>query len=438
MDHALKGQRILPRFFGFGGRCLAKLLAALGLRRTAAPPRQEPAPAPQEADYEAAVNRAFDVARRHLELLRSQEEEARRILAILEREGEEEAMDEIATAGTYARYKAFAARSWALRWEDPGRMVQLAVLASGCARQLDPRLYGSELVFDFQCEAQAAHANALRVTQQLDAAAFNMARARELFELGTKSDALEVNLLVLEAALDVALRQFRPAIDKLEKTYRYHRLRGDHHLAGKALITQGLYNFYAGNPEEALERLQRGLAAIDTSRDPALTYAGLHNQILILCGCGRFREAEKQLFLLRPIQHDGGRVNQIKIRWIEAQIDAGLERFERAEKTFLEARDEMAALGRGYDAALISLNLASVLMAQRRVQSAAEVVAKAYEVFVALRIDREALASLVILKTAFEIGAATRAMVDEVAAYLLKVDTDAEVKFEGKAWGGVG
>jgi tetratricopeptide (TPR) repeat protein len=432
----LKGQRILLRLLGFGERCLAKLPAPLGLRRTGAPKRRESACAPQEADYKAAVERAFDLARRHERHLRGQEEEAKQVLAILEKEGELGAVEKLATAGTYAKYKAFSARSWALRYEDPGQMVQLAMLAKGCAQRLDPQTYGATLVSDFQCEAQAALANALRVAQQLDAADVNMARARELFALGTKSNSLEVHILVLEAALDADRRRFEPAIGKLEKVYRYHRWRGDQHLAGKALITQGLYHSYAGDSERALDRLQRGFASVDASRDPALAYAALHNQVSILSACGRFREAEKQLFLLRPLQPGSGRVNQLKIRWIEAQIDAGLERFERAERTLLEVREEMAAIGRGYDSALISLDLASVLMAQRWVADAAEVVSRAYETFMALHIDREALASLVILRTAFDVGIVTRAMVEEVAAYLQKVESDPEAKFERRAWGG--
>src|SRR6185295_208835 len=186
-----------------------------------------------------------------------------------------------------------------------------------------------------------------------------------------------------------------------------------------------LYTTYAGNPEKALALLRRSLALIDAAADPSLAYAALHNQIWILCDCGRFRDAEKQLFLLRPLQqHAGGRINRLKLRWEEGRIDAGLDRVERAEKAFLEVREGMTAVHRSYDAALVSLDLAAVLMARRKPREAAEVVSAAYQRFNALRIDREGLASLLMLRMAYDHNRATRAMVEEVANLLRKLQGD--------------
>ncbi len=177
--------------------------------------------------------------------------------------------------------------------------------------------------------------------------------------------------------------------------------------------------------------MQRSLSLIEPSRDPLLAYAALHNQIWILCDLGHFREAETQLFQLRPLQpHMGGRVNQVKFRWAEGRIDAGLDRLERAAKVLLDVRDGMTAIGRFYDAALVSLDLGAVLMGQRRYDHAAEVVFEAYQTFLALSIDREALASLVVLRRAFVTGIATRAMVERVAAELRKLESDPEAKLK--------
>jgi tetratricopeptide (TPR) repeat protein len=390
----------------------------------------------QDADYEAAIDRAFAAVRRHERHLRGQRAQATKILKRLEQGDDLNAAAKLPlTSGAYAKFRALLDRSWALRHEDPIRMVRLALLAVKCAEQLDARTYGIQWVFDFQCEAQAALGNAFRVAQQLAKAETALSRARELFELGTHSPLLEICLLEREAALDADQRRFKPATLKLEMVYRYYRQTGDDHLAGRALVQQGLYMTYAGESERALRILRRSLALIDDSVEPTLAYAALQNQIRALCDCGRFREAERQLFLLRPLRHHaGGRINELKLRWVEGQIDAGVGRLERAEEVFLEVREGMAAVNRAYDAAIASLDLAAVLIALRRTDQAKEIVLTAYQTFVALRIEREALVAVMMLKYSFEKGVATRGMVEEVAVFLRRFENNPSLKFDGKAW----
>jgi hypothetical protein len=427
--------RRLPRLWE---SCRRTALAALGRRRGSASPPAEPAAEPRPPDYDAVLDRVFSVVLWHGRHLRGQEAQAREILARFEREAELDVLENLGShIGMYARYRALLERSWALRFDDPARMVQLALFAAACARQLNPRRYGSRRVFDFRCEAEAAAGNALRVAQRLAAAACAMVRARELFELGTRSELLEVHLLDLEASLDAARRRFNEAIAGLEIVYRYHCQHGDYHLAGRALLRQAFYTGDAGDPVKALELLQRSLTLIEPSRDPVLAYTALQNQIWILCDCGRFREAEIQLFQLRPQQrHQGGRIPRLKLRWAEGRIDAGLGRLERAELTLLEVRKGLAAVPRHYDAALAALDLAAVLMGRGKSRQASEVVTDAYQTFIELRIEREALVSLLVLRNAFELGLATRAMVEKVAAFLRKVEGDPEAKFERQAWDG--
>lgn len=413
--------------------CLVAVLASLGIESDSGAVCAEPIP--EEAAYDAAIDRAFAVARRHARHLRGQTAQARKILNWLEKRDDLDAAEKIPLKGTYAKFRALLERSWALRHDDPARMVRLALLAVKCAEQLDARTYGVQRVCDFQCEAQAALGNAFRVSQQLAKAEAAMSRARQLFELGTRSQLLEINLLQREAALDAARRRFTPATMKLETVYRYHRQTGDNHLAGRALVQQGLYTTYAGDSEKALKILRRSLELIDASLEPALAYAALHNQIWILCDCGRYGEAEKHLFLVRPLQgHAGGRISELKLRWEEGRIDAGLRRFERAEKTFVEVREGMAAVNRSYDAAIVSLDLAAVLIALRRSGEARDVVLTAYQTFFALGIEREAMASVLVLKYTFEHGLVTRAMVEEVAAFLRRFENDPSLSFDWKAW----
>jgi hypothetical protein len=134
-------------------------------------------------------------------------------------------------------------------------------------------------------------------------------------------------------------------------------------------------------------------------------------------------------------QHAGGRINELRFRWAEGRIDAGLNRLDRAEKIYGEVREGFLEVNRAYDSALASLDLAPVLLEQTKAREAEEVVTAAYKIFIALRIEREALMAVLALKTACEMGVATRAMAEEVAKYVRRREDDPNAKFEGKAWG---
>lgn len=392
-----------------------------------------------EAEYEAAIERVFKRVLGHDRYLRRQEAQAEKAAKILVEGGLKGAEKLSLRMGNLAKLKALLAASWSLRYEDPGQMVRWALLAVKCAEQLDSRRFGIKRVLDFQSETHAELGNAYRVTDQFDKAQAALFRARQLFEIGTRSEKLEIRLLELEASLDADYRQFRAACVKLEKVYCYHLNQRDRHAAGRALLMKGLYIGYGGNPEKALRLLKESLLLIDGEREPNLAYAGMHNQVTFLVDCQRFQEAEKKLFLLRPLQqHAGGLINQIRLRWEEARIDAGLERTERAAKVFREVREGFTSVNRAYDAALASLDLAAVLLAQGKSAEAEEVAREAAKIFVALKIEREALASILLLRSSFDLGIVTRAMVEEVARFLRRAENDPNAKFEAKAWGGDG
>jgi tetratricopeptide (TPR) repeat protein len=221
----------------------------------------------------------------------------------------------------------------------------------------------------------------------------------------------------------------------LSKICKFYLKNGDEHLAGRALVQQGLYTSNAGNDVEALQLLNQSLELIDAEREPTLAYAARHNILMLLVDCGRFREAERELFLLRPMQHHaGGRINQLRLRWEEGRIDSGLGRSERAEKIFREINEGFLEVNRAYDSALASLDLAAVLLAQRKAQEAEEVVNAASRTFVAFRVEREALMAIIMLRETCEMRIATRAMVEEVARFLRRFENDPDARFEGKAW----
>jgi len=84
--------------------------------------------------------------------------------------------------------------------------------------------------------------------------------------------------------------------------------------------------------------------------------------------------------------------------------------------------------GMVFHAALASLELALVWMRQRRYQDSESLVLETVEVFVALRIRREALGALKVLREAFRRQIATAGLLEDTLGYLRRLENDAEAR----------
>ena len=329
------------------------------------------------------------------------------------------------------KLEALLAKSWSLRYEDPGEMVRYAMMAVQCAKDLDARVLGRERVLDLLGRAQAELGNAYRVLDQLDAAEAKLEEAGRTLELGTGDEDLKMHLLDLEASLAAARRRFDIAAIYFLTLSEYHEARGDRHLAGRAMIQRGLYVGYSGHPEQALHLLEEGLSRVDPAQEPELVQTAIHNRLLFIIDCGRFDEARRFRFLNTEIlSRDNGRVNRARLQELGGRIEAGLGRPDRAEEIFREAKQEFEALERPYLASIVGLDLAAALLALDRSDEAAEVVLAAHKVFKALRIKREALAAVLVLFHVIRMGRATARMAEEVAAFLRRLERDPNARFD--------
>ena len=335
-------------------------------------------------------------------------------------------------AGEDEVFEGLLAKSWSLRYENPGMMAQYATLAVHLSKSFEARRYGREGIFDLQGRALAELGNAYRVLDQHDLAADALTRARYLLEeLGSCDENLLIRLCELEATLAADQRRFGYAICLLLKVASFHQQTGDLHLAGRALIKRLLYVGYAGNPEEALRLIPEALALVDEKRDPGLIYAAMHNQLLFIVDCGRFSEG--RAFRIRHswiLNREEGCMNRTRLRWIEGRIEAGLGRPDRAEAAFRKTKQEFEEFDRPYLASIVALDLAAALLAQQRSQEAQEVVLAAAQVFSALRIEREVLAAVIVLRTTLEMGKATAALAEDVAAFVRRAMHDPTAKFD--------
>ena len=112
---------------------------------------------------------------------------------------------------------------------------------------------------------------------------------------------------------------------------------------------------------------------------------------------------------MRPLyaRHAGG-LELVKLRGIEGKIAAGLGEMAHAEALFREVRRELInAAGLGYQAALISLDLASVCLRQGKKAEVRTLVAEMVAAFRAVGVAREAMAAMLMLTDAVDKDQAT-------------------------------
>ncbi|HVR99003.1 MAG TPA: hypothetical protein VMW27_20455 [Thermoanaerobaculia bacterium] len=387
-----------------------------------------------DAAYDAAIDRAFSAAR---ERLRQRRESSRLHEALALFKAKTITGPTVpaspAPVPEFANFESLIERCQQIRYEDPRQMLGLAQQALLVAEHLSPEQIGPHRAADLRCRALIELGNAWRVSDRLDEAEKTLQQAAGLYLQGTGDPQLGARLFDVQASLDADRRRFDAAADELDAVYAFHRRQGDDHMAGRALISKGVYSGYSGRTEEAIRLLRRGLARIDADRDPGLTTAALHNQVRLLVDSGRFREARTLLWQNRPqIEQIGGQVRQLKVRWMEGQIHAGLGELDRAEQALRDAKKGFRQADLLYKEALTSLELATVLLQQGRADEARGLVVEAAEVFHALKVHREALAAVLLLRKAFDTQAATAALLHRVVHFLARAEHDPSLSF--KAW----
>jgi tetratricopeptide (TPR) repeat protein len=355
----------------------------------------------EAAEYDAAFRRVLTrISRTVADIQEGRKQEA---LALLATSGLEGLPDMPSHLRGIPLFEALLERSWNLRHADPEEMVRLAEWALALAEKLDLRELSPAQAADMRCRAWMELGNAYRVADELVEAEEALSKATEVFVQGTQDDLLAARLFDIQASLYSDRRRFDLADAALEMVFSIYQRHGDDHLAGRALISKAIYTGYEGDPEEAVRLLERGLELIDEHRDPRLLFVTLHNQARFLVDCGRLREARIALWKLKSRGLDpGGRINELKVRWLEGQVNAGLGELDRAELALTEVQRGFEEIDLGYKAALTGLELGALYLRRGKNGEAVRAVLEAADVFIALGIGREAGASVLLLRKNFE------------------------------------
>jgi tetratricopeptide (TPR) repeat protein len=313
--------------------------------------------------------------------------------------------------------------SWALRFSDAREMVRIAELALFAAERLQPAHYGRAAIADVRGRAWAELANAHRVADDLDLAEKAMALAVAWQRRGSGDPWLVARIADLMASLCSDQRRFAEAEELLEKVHRFYRQVGDRHHAGRTLVKRGVIASHGNDPRGTLALLVEGLDLLDVHRDPKLVAHAVLAILLGLVNHGRCRQARIYLWRCRALfERDGGPRFQLRVRWLAGRIHAGLGELDRAERELQAAREGFEAAGSPYNAALVSLDLAAAWLQQGKARQVRQLVEEMIAAFRALRIAREAVAALLLLREACDRDEATLDRVRTVAMLLTELE----------------
>jgi tetratricopeptide (TPR) repeat protein len=373
--------------------------------------------------------------------------EQRMALISQEREAASRLVDELLSrtprerqelARTRSRYQTLAVcerliqRSFQEGFQDPARSVEIAELAIRLADGLDVDHYGRAVVHDLKARAWAFLGNARRISSDLTGAGQALARAEALSEEGSADPLEEASILDLKASLLSDQGWFERAAELLDVVIDIYEEIRDPHRKGRALISQGLILSYAGQPERTVELIRQGLGLIDLEEEPRLVLMARHNLAWALNDCGRSAEAQQQIERFRhcygefPDSWTG-----LRLSWLEGRIAAGLGRLDEAERLLREVRERFVEQALGYDASMITLDLAALYLREGRTVEVRQLAAEMLPIFLSQDVHRQALAALAAFQRAAEMDRATPRLVQEITAYLMRARRNPRLPFQG-------
>lgn len=235
-------------------------------------------------------------------------------------------------------------------------------------------------------------ANARRVTNDLPGSEAALTRALALWAVGAPGDPRlfdETWAFWIEATIRKAQRRFPEALTRIEQALTVDQ--GG--LRGKLLLTRAQILRALGEIEDSTEVIREAIPHLDEEREPR-TALGVRCQFIgNLCLQNRADEAAPHLpdveALARRLGHE---LDLVRVAALGGVIAAGTGRAEEAEEAFEQARHRFATFEPPLviDYALVSLELALLLLKQGRTAEVRALAEEMLDIFGSQGIHREA------------------------------------------------
>lgn len=311
------------------------------------------------------------------------------------------------------------------RFAEPAAYEAYALLAIAVAEALPESVYGRPLVEDLLASGWAELGNARRILSDFRSAERAFLTAGAHLARGCGDPLERARLADLEASLRNAQGRTDEAHALLDRAIGIYRLYGARHREGRALVKKALAHHYAGESETAVAVLAAGLPLADPRREPRLVLTARHNLAEWLRELGRYDEALSTIAESRPLYLAYAEpLDLVRLRQVEGRIASALGRDREAEAALREARQGFIGKGIGFDAALVSLDLAALYARQGRSREVRVLGEEMLGVFGSRGVHAEAMAALILFEQAAAAEQVTAALVREVSRRLERAHRD--------------
>lgn len=304
-------------------------------------------------------------------------------------------------------------------FSDPNRAVELANLALRIVRHLGTA-YDPNWVLDLRARCFAYLGNARRVLGELRSAEDAFLKAESCMTRST-TGAVEVRgeILDLKSSLRRAQRRFNEALRLVSEALAIYRETGNSHGIAKLVLAKAQIFGELGDLDQAIELLRTSSAEISAASEPRLFAYARYNLLSGLTLAERFEEAQALLPEVRTLfERTAQPLDLVRLRWAEGLVDLGIHRIGPAEAAFHEVRHEFLARQMGYDAALVSLDLARLYAQEGCVDELKRLAAELMPIFESRDVHREAILALLMFQRACEEERVTVELIRQCAAFL--------------------
>jgi tetratricopeptide (TPR) repeat protein len=304
-------------------------------------------------------------------------------------------------------------------FENPESAVEMALIAIRLAGHLS-EAYHPDWVLGLRARAYAVLGNSLRVIGELTAADHALVRAEEcLAKNGTGDPRVEAEVLSLKGSLRLDQRLLDQAEELVDRALALYRRSQDHVGVAKTLLQKVKVVQTKGDLDQAIEVLKTCSREIDPYREPRLFAYASQNLLVCLTRAGRNEEAQQVLPEVRTaLQTTAEPLDWLRLRWTEASIAQGLGWTGEAEAAYREVQGKFLKLGKSYDAALVSLDLATLLAEEGRTEELKGIAAEILPVFESREVQQEATAALLLFQRACAEEKATVELLRHISAIL--------------------
>lgn len=386
-------------------------------------------PSRSAEDYRQAVAGAIRKAKR----VHAQLAEERRECAPVLRSCVEDRPEAASTPSheSWAFVHGLTIENWEIDHPDPPRAVKLARVGVDLATALDERKHGVERVHDLRALAYAKLGNALRIQSDFRRAEVSFAQASTHLTMGSGDPLVRARVQLAKMSFYGNLERFGEAFELADRVVATARRFEDDHLLGKALLSRAYFESNAGHLNKALRLSYEGLRYIDERKEPRLVLVAWHNLILTLTYQDRYKEAVDRLPHVRSLHAKyGNRLDRLRLEWVEARVDLAQGKQDEAEAALERVRESFIRSDVGFDAALVSLDLAHAYAKQDRSEDMRRLAEQMIPIFESRDMHREAIAALLVFQRATEMDRVNVQFVEEVASFLRRSRGNPQLRFQ--------